>query len=288
MKRWGLFLFSGWITVTIALFLATVAGRVSELQFSVTGNGIQMIQAIVMSIIVIPIIIYLYKKMHEQMNKPEKPAYSLDRAPHSLTGFLFVLVLAVSGLFLMDAIGWITLEQWHSPKAWVGALLLNMSIALFYEALPEEIAMRGFIYDMLRLKLSVWQTVIIQAFIFLAFSAGVTLLQVMVGMASTANILALLPNLILHFFFAIALALIRVFTGSLWASVGFHLGYLAVARFILMPEAYGATPIVTFRDNMMQGVGAVYAIMFIILGTIILLLILLGIKRRKNNLLKAD
>lgn len=282
MKRWGLLLFGGWATVTFGLFLATVAGRLAETYLSVVGDGRQAIQAIVMSVIVIPIIMYLYKKLYQRVDKLEKPALSLAGVLHILTGFIFAVVLAIVGLLTMNGFDWIVLEQWHSPSTWISALLINMLIAFFYEALPEEIAMRGFVYDTLRHKLSVWQSVLVQAFIFLAFSAGVTLLQVMVGMASPESIVALIPALILHFFFAIALALMRVWTGSLWASIGFHLGYLMMARFLIMPDEYGAPPIMTFQDKIIDGVGAIYSIMIVILGTIIFLLIWLGINRKRN------
>ncbi len=283
MKKWGLFLFAGWATATFGLFLATITGEIAEIQFSVVGNGRQIIQAIVMSAIIIPITIILYKRMYRETNRPENPAYSILRVPYIIIGLLFVVVFSFFSLFVMNALDWISLEQWHSPITWGSALFVNLSIALFYEALPEEVIMRGFIYDVLRHKLPIWLSALVQAFIFLAFSASVTLLQVIIGMVSTENIVALLPELILHFFFAIALALMRIWTGSLWASVGFHLSYLAVARFLLMPESYGATPIVTFQDNIMQGVGAIYSIMMVILGTIIFLCILLGLRRCRKN-----
>lgn len=276
-RKWGILLFSGWVTATLGLLAATIAGTFVESQFSVVGNGKQVVHAIVMSVIVVPMIVYLYKRLYQQVKKPDKPAYAITLVPHIVTGFLFALVLGISGLLVMDALGLITIEEWHAPLTWISAFLLNMLIALFYEALPEELAMRGFIFDVLRHKLSIWQTVLVQAFIFLAFSAGVTLLQVLIGMASASSIVALLPELILHFFFAIALGLIRVWTGSLWASIGFHLGYLTMARFFLMPDFGGKPPIVTFQDNVVQGLGAGWSMMIIIPGTIILLLILLSI-----------
>lgn len=277
-RKWGILLFSGWVTATLGLFAATIVGIFVENQFSVVGNGKQVVHAIVMSVIVVPMIVYLYKRMYQQVKKPDQPAYAITLVPHIITGFLFALVLGISGLLVIDALGLITIEEWHAPLTWISAFLLNMLIALFYEALPEELAMRGFIFDVLRHKLSTWQTVLVQAFIFLAFSAGVTLLQVLIGMASASSVVALLPQLILHFFFAIALALIRVWTGSLWASIGFHLGYLTMARFFLMPDFGGKPPIVTFQDNVAQGWGAGWSMIIIIPGTIILLLILLSVR----------
>ncbi len=278
MKKWGLYLFGGWITVTLGLFLAVLAGTIAESQFDLSGNTRKMIQAVVMSIIVVPVICRLY----QQIGKKET-AYTLSRLPHFLTGFFLVISLAIASLLSFDAIGLITLEQSHTPLTWVSALLLNMLIAFFYEALPEELAVRGLIYDTLRLRLSVWQSVLVQALLFIAFSACISLLLVMTGMSPTATIAALPSQLILHFFFGIALALIRVWTGSLWAAIGFHLGYLLVARFLLMPIEYGVPPIVTYQDTIVQGVGASLAIMTIILGAICFLLIFIGIKKVRKR-----
>ncbi len=282
MKKYGLFLLGGWATATLGLFLAVVAGTVAETQFAIIGNGRQLIQAVVMSIIVVPVILYLYQRMHKRIGKVE-PAYTLNRLPHFLTGFLLVVLLAIVSLFSFNMLGLITIEQWHAPFSWVGALLLNMLIAFFYEALPEELAMRGLIYDVLRQRLSVWLSVLVQALVFIGFSAGITLLLVMVGISPASSLAALPSQLILHFFFGIALALIRVWTGSLWAAIGFHLGYLSVARFLLMPAEYGAPPVLTFQDTIMQGVGASLAVMFIILGAICLLLVLLGIRTMRKK-----
>lgn len=276
MKKWFWYLFGGWATVTIGLFLAVVAGTIAEEQFAIVGNGRQLIQAVVMSIIIVPTILYLYQQLYKRIKKPENPVYSLARAYHLFTGFFLAVVLAVFGLYIASTLGWIEIDQWHRPQNWIGALLLNMVIAFFYEALPEELALRGFIYDVLRQRFAVWLSVLAQTVIFILFSCGVSFLQVIVGMAPVESIFNI-PHMILLFFFGIALALIRVWTGSLWDSIGFHLGYLAMARFVMMPIEYGAPPIVTFQDTVMSGGGASILMMVIILGAIFILLgILIG------------
>lgn len=284
MKRWGLFLFYGWAILTFGLFLAITVGKVVTWQFALGENGVDIVQAIAMSLIVIPITLYLYKKLLQQTNKSKKTAHSFSQPPQILTGLLFAVGLAFVSLFVMDTLDWITLEEWHSPLTWISALALNLCIAFFYEALPEEIVMRGFIYDVLRQKLSTWTSVLIQAVIFLAFSASNSLLLMLAGMIPTTSIVTLPSELILHFFFAVALALMRVWRGSLWASAGFHLGYLMMARFLLAPNLREVPPITTFQDNIMQGMGAMYSIMIMILGTIVMLLILIGINHKRYNI----
>lgn len=277
MKKWIWYLVGGWATVTIGLFLAVVAGTIAEEQFAIVGNGRRLIQAIVMSIIIVPTILYLYQQLYKRIVKPEKPTYSLKRAHHIFTGFFLAVLLAVVGLYIASVLGWIEIDQWHAPQYWIGPLLLNMLIAFFYEAFPEELALRGFIFDVLRHRFAVWLSVLAQTLIFILFSIGVSLLQVIVGMAPVESIFNV-PHMILLFLFGIALALIRVWTVSLWASIGFHLGYLAMARFFMMPIEYGVSPIVTFQDNIMNGIGANFLVMITILGAIFILLVILGSK----------
>ncbi|WP_040981111.1 CPBP family intramembrane glutamic endopeptidase [Oceanobacillus jeddahense] len=277
MKNKYIFLLGGWATATIGLFLATVAGTIAEEQFLITRNTRLIIQAAVMSIIVVPIILRLYVKFHKETRQTQNPAYSIKRSHHFFTGFLFVMSLAFAGLFMANAFGWLEIEQWHNPSSWLSAFLINMLIAFFYEALPEELALRGLIFDTLRERFATWISVIMQTLIFLAFSLGVNILQTLVGMGSL-NI-TIISNLVLFFIFGIALALIRVFTGSLWASIGFHLGYLEMTRFLVMPTEYGAQPVVSFQENIPYGGNMFFIIGVMLFGAIFILLLLLSIRR---------
>lgn len=272
-------MFAGWATVVIGLFLATLAGSIAEEQFMITGNGRQFVQAVVMSVIIVPIVLYLYKQFHKHIRKDENPPYSMKRSLHFFTGFLFVTGLGFAGLFIAHTLGWISIEQWHAPNGWVSALLINMLIAFFYEAFPEELALRGLVYDVLRHRFAIWLSILAQTFIFVLVALSVLVLQAIFGMVTFESILFSMPNFILLFFFGIALALIRECTGSLWSAVGFHLGYLALARFVFMPNEYGAPPIVTFQDTIGYGIGAMFLIAMVILGAILTLLILFTASR---------
>ncbi|AXF57131.1 CPBP family intramembrane glutamic endopeptidase [Salicibibacter kimchii] len=279
MKNWFVLLLGAWATATIGIFLAVIAGDISEEQFRITGDGRQIIQATVMSVIIIPIILFLYRRLHKLTGKPNKPAYSFKRSHHFFTGFFLATVLAVISLFTASMIGWIDINQWHAPQYWISALLINMLIAFFYEALPEELALRGFVYDVLKHRFAVWLSIFAQSLVFVFFAFGHHILQVIVGMEPIEIILLSIPSYVLFFVFGIALALIREWTGSLWAAVGFHLGYLVMARFLIMPEEYGAPPIVSYQDTFMYLVGALFMITGIMLGGILLFLLFLLIKR---------
>src|SRR5699024_12458277 len=69
---------------------------------------------------------------------------------------------------------------------------------------------------------------------------------------------------------------------SLWASIGFHLGYLMVARFIIHSKTYGVPAIVAYQNNIAPGFGESLLTIAIIPGTIGILLVLLLVRRFKK------
>ncbi|WP_245548505.1 CPBP family glutamic-type intramembrane protease [Gracilibacillus lacisalsi] len=87
------------------------------------------------------------------------------------------------GIFLAASFGWISIEKWHTPDQWLIAILVNMGIAFLYEALPEELALRGFVFDVLRHRFATWVAVQLQTLIFLSVPLTTTLLQVLIGLA---------------------------------------------------------------------------------------------------------
>src|SRR5699024_7355287 len=282
MKRWSSFLVYGWAILTFGLFFAIVIGAAAAWLFPEWKYAEKIVQAMTLSALIIPVTISLYKQWYRNTDQANTNVYVFSKFFHILTGLLVPIGLTVGSLLVMNALDWIDLGNWHFPGTWLGALALNFGIALFYEALPEEIIMRGFIYDVLRHKLSVWSSVLMQAIIFLAFSAGTTLLLVLAELSSLTNLIMLPSELILHFFFAIALALFRVWTKSLWASIGFHLGYLMMARFIIHSNTYGVPAIVGYHNNIAPGFGELLLTIAIIPGAIGVLLVLLLVRRLKG------
>lgn len=284
MKRWLFLLVGAWATIVISLFLATLTGSFIE-KFELSRNVVLLSQGIVMSGLVIPIILYLYKHVYKMKGvKPNKPVYSWKSAYHFMTGLMLSISLAFLGFVIAIYQGWIVIEEWHGPRSWLIALLINAIIAFLYEALPEELALRGIIYDVLRHRFVAWLAVLMQTVLFLSVPLAVSQLQVFVGMSSENMVSA--PYIILIFCFGICLQLLRQWTKSIWTSIGFHLGYLELTRFVVMPSGYGAPPIITYQDTL-HGLGGVFiSLVMIVLGGIIVSLIILTAQKfyRKKSM----
>lgn len=274
-RKWILLIFAGWITITGSLFLSSLSGTVAE-QFGLSRNPQLLIQGLVMSGLVVPIILYLYRHVDRMAGmKPKKSVYLWKGAYHFITGFLLAIILASLGFIIAISQGWIVIEQWYHPDHWFVALLINVLIAFLYEALPEELALRGMLYDVLRYRFSAWLAILFQTLLFLCVPLVATQLQVLVGLAP-GNIMNI-PYIILILCFGICLQLVRLWTRSLWAAIGFHLAYLEITRFVVMQ--HNGPSIIAYNETV-PGLGEMFiSFSMIVIGGIIVSLLILGAKR---------
>ncbi|WCR28421.1 CPBP family intramembrane metalloprotease [Paenibacillus thiaminolyticus] len=275
-KKWILLVLAGWSTLVVSLFLAGLAGDAANQLLGLSGNSRTFVQGIVMSGLVVPIILYLYPHVYKITGATSKPSvYSWKRLPHFITGVLLAIALASLGFIIASSQGWIVMGKWHTPDQWLAALLTNVIIAFLYEALPEELGLRGMLYDLLRHRFAAWLAVLFQIILFILVPITATGLQVLFGLAP-GNIINM-PYIILILSFGTCLQLLRLWTGSLWASIGFHLAYLEIMRFVILPHQYGG-PIITFHESV-PGLVGLFTMIMIIVGGIIVSLVILGAKR---------
>lgn len=275
--KWKRLMLAGWSTLVASLFLASLSGEVSAQLFDSSRYSQYFIQGLVMSGLVVPIILYLYKHVYRMIGvKPKVPVYSWKRLNHFITGVLLASALASLGFIIASLQGWIVIEDWHTPNQWFGALLINILFAIFYEALPEEFGLRGMLYDVLRHRFAAWLSVLLQTLLFVSVTVAVALIQALVGFTSGVSINIF--YIILIFCFGICLQLLRLWTGSLWTSIGFHLTYLEIMRFAISPHQYGVPPIITYHESV-PGIGLLISICMMIIGGIIVSLVILGAKR---------
>lgn len=276
-RKWIGLLLAGWATLVIALFLAGLAGDVAEQLLGLSRIYRSFVQGTVMSGLVVPIILYLYQLVYKITGvKPKTSVYSWKRLHHFFTGVLLAIALGALGLIIASFQGWIVIEKWHAPDQWLAALLINVCFAIFYEALPEELGLRGMLYDVLRHRFPAWLSVLFQTLLFVSVTTAVVFIQVFVGLAPGVSLN--IVYILLIFCFGICLQLLRLWSGSLWTSIGFHLTYLEFMRFAISPHQYGVPPIVTIHESA-PGLGILISMVMIVIGGIIISLVILGAKR---------
>ncbi|GAA4007154.1 hypothetical protein GCM10022247_31390 [Allokutzneria multivorans] len=241
-------------------FRALLGTAVFALALGVAGaSGVGGLgAALVCSAIAVPLIVLLRKRVDRQ------PLSDLDVRWSARSFGLGVLVTASAATITIGTATALGLLRWGPVDllALVGFLGTNALIAFALEALPEELAFRGYVFQNLRSRHRPgWAMFFTTALFMIApglstvVSFGVsTLLGRSAQPPSIAPVgeepVSYLPLLAL---FGYTLLVARIATGSLWTNIALHLTFLSVNRIvlgrasgapveILAPEALLAVP----------------------------------------------
>jgi membrane protease YdiL (CAAX protease family) len=134
----------------------------------------------------------------------------------------FAVALAVCLLTGIVAVE--PMAPWGEILLFVPALAV---LVLLLEALPEELAFRGYLYRNLVAVMPVWAGVVVQAALFALW--GTILWTFTSGYVP-------LERLVMFFFVGLVLGMIRAQAGSIWAAVGLHVAFQTVAQLMLSVE----------------------------------------------------
>ncbi|MEK4516073.1 CPBP family glutamic-type intramembrane protease [Paenibacillus sp. FSL H8-0122] len=272
--RWLAITALGWLAMTLGLFTATVAGNAVRASGG-ADNTISVVQAMTAALLIVPAV-YLIQRRFRLTAKllPLTPAAFL----HLLGGGASALLMGGIGFMITGALGWTTIIAWHFSVDLLLAVAFSTCIAFLYEAMPEELSMRGIVYSGLRLRLPAYAAYGAQVLLFVLVPVTVNQLQAWSGLDRGNSINA--EYVIMLLCFGTVLQLWRSLTGSLWASIGFHLAYLAMARFVILQRDQS---LLTYNE-LEAGTGPV-VIQFgvVIVGTAGLLLLFNLWRRRRRR-----
>jgi membrane protease YdiL (CAAX protease family) len=157
-----------------------------------------------------------------------------------LAGAGFWLGLAAVGVATGLLIGAFELRFTPPTLALAGVLLLQILVVFLYEALPEEMVFRGYILDNLIEGWGLFTGVAVQAVLFMLAAFGVVMLAGLMGMPTDWAIG--LDRVILFLSFGTTLALLRLWTGSLWTAIGFHTAFQVVSQLLFQGRLVGVSP----------------------------------------------
>lgn len=150
-----------------------------------------------------------------------------------LYGALSWLLPAGVGLGVALAAGWVRISIDASFAETAGVALVLVALVLLYEAIPEELLFRGYVYRNVITVMAPWLAVLVQA---LAFAAFGTALWVV-----TAGWGVLLERLVLFFGMGVVTGCIRLIAGSVWATVGWHLAFQVVMQLVISSQYLAVT-----------------------------------------------
>ncbi|MCY8493086.1 CPBP family intramembrane glutamic endopeptidase [Bacillus inaquosorum] len=272
--KWLVTILLSWGTFVFALFFATLIGSMAR-QAGASKLLQQGIQAGLVTLMTVPLLYILLKRFSS------RPFYSIGLSgwrqaiPKAIMGAMYVIILSGSGFTIAHLLGWIKVAQFHFSAHLVTVLLLNMIIAFFYEAFPEELTFRGTVYNALNRRFNCFISLLLQPILFVLAPLTVSGLQYIAGIESPA---ITLDYIVLLLSFGFILQLLRIVTGSLWTSIAFHLAFLENSRFFVLQ---GDERFITYEE-IVPGTGALFVIFFMLLIVGTLLLIPAVIARRNT------
>ncbi|MBD7949500.1 CPBP family intramembrane glutamic endopeptidase [Oerskovia rustica] len=227
----------------VGLGASVALGIAAAEHWGLDGFLARLVPALLVTSLVVPAILFLRRRFDRRSLRGIGLVGPLTAVRTAGLGFAVVVAAAVVVLGGATVAGWLT---WGAVDR--GDLLLflvtNTSIALLYEAVPEEVSLRGYVLTTLRSRYARWVAIVVTTALFLAAAST----SVVVG-AGLTRLLDVEPfpwgvvpagedpvsYFMLLAVFGLMLAYAREAdpTASVWTCVGAHLAFLTVNRVVL-------------------------------------------------------
>jgi membrane protease YdiL (CAAX protease family) len=253
----------------IVLVLSTGAfvGEHAQRIFELSGVARGLLQGIVMSGLVLPCIWWLRARVErrEVASVGLAPTARDVRALAMGVGFVAVPVLLV--IIASRLFGWATISV-DTSSAGLSALAIGLLAVFLFEALPEEMVVRGYIYRNLSATHARWKASIISVLFFVALPLAAVPVERMMGLEISVNGASTIqPSfLVIMLVFGTFQQYLRVLSGTIWLGVGFHMAFVLINR-IMGPRE---SQMIHFVDATNEG-----AVQLVALGTVVLILVTL-------------
>lgn len=223
---------AGWILTFIALGLAAWSGDQLQARWGIRGVMRYGTQALIMAGLVVPGILLLRRKFDRRSIE----SLGLPGIKQSLSWFAFgagiIFVPFIAIIISTSIFGWATLTL-NTTGPVLGTFAAAVATAFFFEALPEELAFRGYIYKNLNAKFARWGAALITTALFVLLPTVLTQVQYYVlGMEITVGGKSSLTvdYLITMGIFGAFTVYLRILSGNIWTGIGFHLAFLQMSR----------------------------------------------------------
>lgn len=186
-----------------------------------------IVMALLTTALVVPMIV-LARRYLDQESFPGLGLAVDAAALHPFAiGILAWLLPFALGVTLCLVIGLVTITPvvpWSEILAFLPLLVL---LVFLLEALPEELAFRGYIQTNLAKTMPLWAAVAVQAILF--GSWGVALWFLTAGGIDPLHAS-------LFYVMGAVLGMLRAITGSVWTGIGFHLAFQTVSQLLQNAE----------------------------------------------------
>lgn len=267
--------------VLVSLFLF-VSGNVGQYLIETQGMDKQiamLLQGMIFTGLTL-VVLFVLKRENPDLLK-NIGLKGVNSSSKLIVGIALPFILLVSGILTAYLFGGIENVRLNLTTDVIIAILINSLTAFMYEAFPEEVFIRGLIFEELHKKYRFIISLIFQPLIFICVPIMV---MAMASIFFSEPFAVTIDYFILLFIFGIALQLYRRYTGTLWMSILFHIVYLEVARYISMGGMYNPDVALLEFDETFGGFMTLYlSFLFIVILSVVVLAVLLLIDKRKSN-----
>ena len=264
--RLGWRILLGFSALAVALLVAGVVGDASESWFDRTiWLNREVVQAVVVAGLTIPLIILLRLRADRRSLADIGFSKPLQAAGYFLFGAGMLAGVMGIPLLIMSAMGWLEVSIDISHEVLM-LVTISIVVAFLFEALPEEVVVRGYLYRNLSAAMARWLASLVTLALFLLLPVVIAMTQQIVSgeeqqLLSLGYFGLLIP-------FGIVLQYLRVVTGNVWTCIGFHLAFLQMARH-MGPREDAVIQLLEFQegapvDAVLQGV-IILAFVFLLL-----------------------
>lgn len=268
--------------VLVSLFLF-VSGNIG--QYLIENKGLDkaigmLLQGVIFTCLTLLILHILKRKTPDLFSNIGLKG--LNSPSKLIVGITLPCILVLLGIVTAYLFGGIENVRFNFTANVIIAILINAVTAFMYEAFPEEVFIRGLIFQELNKKFRFIISLILQPLIFICIPIAVMALElILFGKPFVITI----DYIILLFTFGIALQLYRQYTGTIWMSIIFHIIYLEVVRYISMGGIYNPDVALLEFDEAFGGFMTLYlSFLFVVVFSVVVLSILLLIENRKDKL----
>lgn len=277
-------LFLYFVLVSLFLFVSGNVGRYL-IEFQGLSRQIGMLlQGVIFTGLTLTVL-YLLKRKNPDVLK--KIGLRGVHSPSKLIiGMALPFILLISGISTAYLMGGIENLRLNISASVISAIFINTVTAFMYEAFPEEVFIRGLIFEELQKKFRFIISLVLQPFIFICVPTVVIAFESIVFDTPLALTIG---YFILLYTFGIALQLYRKYTGTLWMGIIFHVVYLEVTRYISMGGQYNPDVALLEFDEVIGGFMSLYlSFLLILVLSVVVLSVLLLIDKRKSKVSKLN
>lgn len=222
------------------------AGTIPTLLLRIAGG-------FALSIVVVAIVVVLTRLVDRRLLAEIGLTGPADAWRAFLSGILAWLTPATAAFGVLALLGAPLAITASADRFWTVLLLVLLAV-LLSEAIPEELVFRGYVTRVLGERLRGWGVIVVQAVLFTATAV------ILRGGAVDPIDLSLFAAM------GVGLGYLRMVTGSVWTTVGFHLAFQTVSQLIFSHE------VVSFPGTQLQAMVALGMVPFAVGLTLVAIL----------------